>query len=433
MLTERNRVTPVGVSQADQRSSFTNSHYMFNRILGLDVGRGSAVLCCLEEFPSNIQQYYKQLRNSKQFFKVKCDRAGVEKLLSFQPTGIVLEPTGYWYSQFWVTVAQKHGIPIYWIGHNDLDKQRGSYGFTNKRDEEDALCLAASFFDDRFIDIHGQKRFLKLTVNDAITRIRELFNAKEQLQKIRTGLIAQLRQRLSYEFPEIARHKMTISKVRSYTPIIYWLAFNHPNARYDKKYKLSIAPELGIELSTYTRSHAKIIVGLEQRISEILETISQEMYEPEFEAYNAVFDRFGFGLNVRVLLLFNFYPFHKFLLDGKPWVDYEHTNTKLQKRPRSLRKFQAFCGLSFSYKQSGDKIKRKFHGNGIIRSHLYAWAVATISRTKNIKHNHIRQQLSDRYQQLRQSVKGKDALIRILFKLTRMLFYELVQELSQKN
>ncbi|MEO0013987.1 MAG: hypothetical protein RLZZ535_2376, partial [Cyanobacteriota bacterium] len=237
---------------------------MFNRIIGLDVGRGSAVLCCLHEFPTNIQKHYRELKNTKQFYQVDCSRVGVDKLLSLEPTGIVLEPTGHWYSQFWVTVADKYGIPIYWIGHNDLDKQRGSYGFTNKRDEEDALCLAASFFDNRFIDIHGQKRFLNLTESVAITRIRELFHEKEQLQKLRSGLISQLRQRLSYEFPEAARHTMKISDVRSYTPIIYWLAFNHTsafgceasypkrdvtNVRYDNKYKLSIAPELGIEIS----------------------------------------------------------------------------------------------------------------------------------------------------------------------------------------
>jgi hypothetical protein len=418
----------LGVSQAFRRYLNTYSYYMFNRIIGLDVGRGSAVLCCLHEFPTNIQKHYRELKNTKQFYKIDCSRVGVDKLLSLKPTGIVLEPTGHWYSQFWVTVADKHSIPIYWIGHNDLDKQRGSYGFTNKRDEEDALCLAASYFDDRFIDIHGQKRFLALIHNQAITRVRELFHEKEQLQKLRSGLISQLRQRLSYEFPEVARHTMNISDVRGYTPIIYWLAFNHSNARYDNKYRQSIAPELGIKISTYTRKHANLIVGLEMRIGVILETITEEITMPEFDAYNAVFDRFNFGLNVRALLLFNLYPFEKFLVFGKPWVEYERSKDKLQKRDRSCRKFQAFCGLSYSYKQSGDKIKRSFHGNSMIRSHLYIWAVCVLSRTKNIKHNQLTQELSDRFTELRKSVKGKDAITRILFKLTRMLFYELVKE-----
>lgn len=50
---------------------------------------------------------------------------------------------------------------------------------------------------------------------------------------------------------------------------------------------------------------------------------------------------------------------------------------------------------------------------------------------KNYRINtEIRRSLSDRYDELRQTVKGKDALIRILFKATRMLFYELLNELK---
>ncbi|MBW4536788.1 MAG: transposase [Pleurocapsa minor HA4230-MV1] len=234
-----------------------------------------------------------------------------------------------------------------------------------------------------------------------------------------------------HEFPEVARQSMKISKIKGYTPLIYWLAIGIKNTRYDNKYKLSVAPELGIAITDYTRDHAQTIIALELRITQTLSAIASCLNLPEFDVYNAVFNRFGFGLNVRALLLFNLYPFEKLLVDGKPWVEYERQGLKLQKRPRSLRKFQAFCGLSYSYKQSGDKVKRKFHGNGIIRSHLYIWAVCTLSRTKNIKHNALRQELSDRYQELRKSVKGKDALTRILFKLTRMLFYEFVKELRQ--
>lgn len=73
------------------------------RIIGLDVGRSSAVLCCLEFFPDNIQQHYRKLRKEKRFYKVNCDRVGADLLLSLQPNGIVLEPSGHWYSHFWVT------------------------------------------------------------------------------------------------------------------------------------------------------------------------------------------------------------------------------------------------------------------------------------------------------------------------------------------
>ena len=41
----------------------------------------------------------------------------------------------------------------------------------------------------------------------------------------------------------------------------------------------------------------------------------------------------------------------------------------------------------------------------------------------------IGDEICDRYQQLRETVKGKDALIRILFKTTRLLYRELLSEI----
>ena len=402
-------------------------------IIGLDIGRGSAVLCCLDRFPVNIQQHYKKLKNSQQFYKIKTDAAGVNKLLSLKPDAIVLEPTGHWYSHFWVSVAKAHHIKIYWIGHCDLDKQRGSYGFTNKRDEEDALCLAASYFDDRFIDEHGNKRFLNYYYdeNESLVRIRELFLEKEQLQKLRSNLIAQLRQRLAFEFPEIVKSKMKISPVRGFTPIIAWLAGIHQDKRYENKYKLSVAHQLGITISDYTVRHSKIIIDVELRITKHYHLLEQAIARPEFEPYLRVFDRFGFGLDNKVLLLYHCYPFEKFLSNGKPLLERERKNNKWQKRDRSLRKFQAFLGMSFSYQQSGNTTKRKFHGSSIVRSHLYIWAVCMVAPSKHGYRisGDIGRQLSDRYQALRTNVNGKDSLTRILFKVTRMLFYELFNEL----
>lgn len=400
------------------------------KIIGLDVGRGSAVLCCLDSFPTNIKRTYKEFRANKQFYKLFTDTSGVEKLLAFYPDGIVLEPTGHWYSHFWVTVAKTHNIAIYWISHTDLDKQRGWYGFTNKRDEEDALCLAASYFDPNFIDEHGNKRFLNYYYNQKIiTNLRELFLEKEQLQKLRSGLISQLRQRLALEFPEAVNVTLKISPVRGFTPLVGWLAGIHTSTRLKNKYKLSVAHSIGITISSYTQSHALLTTTIETRISEHKSKLEYMLKLPEFKAYNRVFDHFGFGTDNKILLLYHCYPFEKFLVNGKPWIEREESQGKLQKRDRSLRKFQAYLGLSYSYRQSGEKKSRKFHGSSLARAHLYAWAVCMVAPLNCRINSEIGKKLGDRYQELRQTVKGKDALIRILFKATRMLFYELLSEL----
>jgi hypothetical protein len=401
------------------------------RIIGLDVGRGSAVLCCLESFPSNIKRTYKELKATKQFYKLATDTSGVDKLINLNPDGIVLEPTGQWYSHFWVRVAKVHNIAIYWISHTDLDKQRGWYGFPNKRDEEDAFCLAASFFDPNFINEHGQKRFLDYYYNqEIITQVRETFLEKEQLQKLRSAMVSQLRQRLAYEFPEIVKTVANVSSFHGFTPFIGWLAGIHPSTRYENKYRLSVGHSLNIIISDYTRSHALMITTIEQRISERLSWFESILNEPQFKPYFTVFDRFGFGLDNKMLLLYHCYPFEKFLVNGKPWIEREENHQgKLQKRDRSLRKFQAYLGLSYSYRQSGEKKSRKFHGSKIMRSHLYVWAVCMVAPSNYRIKSDIGIQLCDRYIELRTTVKGKDALIRILFKATRMLFYELLNEL----
>lgn len=86
--------------------------------------------------------------------------------------------------------------------------------------------------------------------------------------------------------------------------------------------------------------------------------------------------------------------------------------------------------MSFNYRSSGDKTSRKFHGSSKVRSHLYAWAVCMVAPSDYRIKSDIGKILTTRYSELRQTVKGKDALIRILFKATRMLFYELLNEVK---
>ncbi len=403
------------------------------QIVGLDVGRCSAVLCCLNEFPTNILQQYKKLVREKKFLTLNTDTHGANKLLSLGADGIVIEPTGHWYSHFWASLAQKNNIRVYWISHTNLDKLRGSYGFVNKRDTEDALCLAASYFDDRFIGSTGDRRYLNYYYGDdlLISAVRERFLEKEQLQKLRSSLVLQLRQRLAYEYPEVASQKLAISEYQGFTPLIGWLAQIHSPPRIITKYRLSVVQDLGISISPYTRAHAQAIVEIERRLLRLRDKLGQILDIPEYQPYFRVFDSFGFGLDNKILLLYHCYPFDKFLVDGKPWIEREESkNGKLQKRDRSLRKFQAFLGLSYSYRQSGDSKQKKFHGSRLVRSHLYPWAVCRIAPAKSRIDSEVGKKLKHRYGELRENVRGKDAIVRILFYATRLLYRQLLTELT---
>lgn len=400
------------------------------RIVGLDVGRGYALACSLESFPSNIQKTFKFFRQNKLFYKLLTNKAGVDKLLWLEPTAIVLEPSGSWYSQFWESVAKNNGIAVYWVGHADLSHQRGSYGFTNKRDDEDALCLAACYFDDRFIDDVGKKRFINYRTIELTNQVRELYLQKEQLTKLRSSYIAQLKQRLSYEFPETANRQFNIG-IKGYTPLVGWLAGTAKNAKCDRDWSVSVAKDLKIEISSYTKEHARQLLNLELRLSTCYRDIERVISNRCFDSYLEIFNKFGFGIDNKTLLLTLCYPFERFLVDRQPLIEREASNGKMQKRDRSLRKFQAFLGLSYAHVQSGNVKKRSFHGSTVSRSSLYVWAVCQIApKQRGYKVDTPQgRELSDRYWELRQQgVKGKDALIRILFKATRMLYRELVKK-----
>lgn len=411
------------------------------KIAGLDVGRGYAVAAILDAFPANIQQHFKQ--NKKQFLKLTTDAAGVSKFLDLGLDAIVLEPSGHWYSAFWANLAKAHGIEICWISHGELHHQRGHYGFTNKRDDEDALSLAATYFDERFIDVFGNKRFLKHYQLEKIAQIRELFLQIEQLDKMRSGMIAHIKQRLACEFPETIKRQFNLSKKLGFSPLIGWLAGEYESNRYEREYGKSVAHAIGISL--YTREHALALVELERRIFARELGLENCLSAPEFSPYLKVFERFGFGLTNQALLLYTLYPFEKFLVQGKPWIEWEEAASgKRQKRHRSLRQFQAFLGLSFHLEESGDSKKKRFHGSTMVRSHLYAWAVCQIAARKNGNRsngqrgeripNGIGAALGAKYASMRDgdSIKlaGKDSLVRVLFVATRILFRELVKELT---
>ena len=114
------------------------------------------------------------------------------------------------------------------MGQADLKGQRSHFGFSNKYDKNDALCLAASYFDPYFINKDGSKRFLRGYRIKEIQAVRELVLELEQLDKLRTTLVNQLRQRFALEYPEAAAqtwhtndHGMT--PIVDGFPVVEWI------------------------------------------------------------------------------------------------------------------------------------------------------------------------------------------------------------------
>jgi hypothetical protein len=95
-----------------------------------------------------------------------------------------------------------------------------------------------------------------------------------------------------------------------------------------------------------------------------------------------------------------------------------------------------FLGLGYVEKQSGDKSTKALGGSGVCRSQLYAWVMTSISiLPKRHDSTWLNQLLNEKsgdgwtLDKLRESkISGKQKIIRILFKVTRLLFNELKQE-----
>ncbi|MEL4897695.1 IS110 family transposase [Crocosphaera sp. Alani8] len=359
-------------------------------------------------------------------------KKSIRDLLQLKPTGLVMEPTGGWYSGFWHRVAEVHNIPVYWMAHAELKGQRSHFGFPNKYDENDSLCLAASYFDPYFINKDGSKRFLKGYRIKEIQAVRELVLELEQLDEIRTALVNQLRQRFALEYPEAAAQSWQVDK-EGYTPIIKWLIGKNNHGKRVNHYNNSVANSLEIDISDYSINHASAIHDLERRRIETEGMLWDALEQDCFTPYRKAFSEFNWGIGMQSLVLSKVYPFDKFLVNGFPIIEWVETrNNGKQKRHRSLQQFQSYLGLSRRIEQSGDKESLRWFNSRVMRAHFYIWCMCRIcpSPPRRLE-TEIGRKLGAKWDTMRQEkkAKGKDAIIRLTFYATHLLFNKLKHEI----
>lgn len=95
-----------------------------------------------------------------------------------------------------------------------------------------------------------------------------------------------------------------------------------------------------------------------------------------------------------------------------------------------MRSFQFYLGLGYVKKQSGDKETIKLGGSGVVRAALYMRALDRVFPKKKQRLNtSVLQALVQKLEVLNEGqIPGKNKVIRILFKATRLMFYELYQK-----
>jgi hypothetical protein len=366
-------------------------------VVGIDIGAKASYAFVLSDIPSgNYRDWFNKNRGTScHRLSQKRKKNGKDKnpgyqesidlFLSLCADVVVMEPTGKWYGKFWATLCEQKGIEIKWISHGDLAYNRKAYGFMNKADQSDAFSLALSYFDSN----HNQKRYPWLFVDkgEVVDRIKQLGLELKGLDRSRLPQIQQLRQRLKFEFPELADRDIVepsqYCKLNC-TAWVGWLAGIHSYTRIENEYRRSVSHLLGTEISQYTRDHAIAIAHSEERELQIRRELDLLLGTDDLAPYIAVMEKIGFGESTIAIVLPHIYPIEKFYQDGKPWIDrWTDENGKKHKINRSLSAFQLSLGFGKKMQQSGDKEVLMFAGNELARKTIYAWTMGRVILPQN--------------------------------------------------
>ena len=426
------------------------------KVLGIDVGAKFVVAFCLSSLPVGMSypDYYKRnakiaiskirMDNSKEGSSVNLKDA-IELLKELKPDAIVMEPTGVWYSRLWAKLAESLSIEVKWIGHSDLAHNRGAYGFKDKDDRTDAFCLAVSYFDPIFNARNSWLHWRTGTIADVNNRMLEV-KSLESTTKI---LQQQIRQRLKYEFPEVADREIGTGRTKDgFTAWIGWLAEIHSYKRIENERAKSIATELGIEITQYTRDHARAIAGNQMQEGRLKADLAQSLLDPCFDRYRPIFEKFGFGYMMQATILSQVYPFEKFLLDGKPWIDRYEDDRGWHKKNKSLGGFQISLGMGKRLIESGGSSALIYAGSSFARMMLYCWIITNVLPEKmadswlvteldrralsNVKPADTVAQLRTRWKTTKGSNKdrhmaGVRSAMTLGYRITRLLYDEIVK------
>jgi uncharacterized protein involved in tolerance to divalent cations len=360
------------------------------KALGIDIGARFVVAFSLSELPvgQSYPEFYKRnakisiskirMDNSKEGSSVNLQDA-IELLTEIKPDVIVMEPTGVWYSRLWSKLAEHLGIKVKWIGHADLSHLRGAYGFKDKDDRTDAFCLAVSYFDPIFNSTNSWVHWrtgVVADVNDRLLEIKSLETTTKILQQ-------QLRQRLKYEFPEVADRQINNSRtVDGYTAWVGYIAGIHSYKRILTERDNSIATALSIDISPYTIDHAGAIVQNQIRYQKLKADLSDSLLDPAFDKYRETFELFGFGSIMQATVLSNIYPIQKFLVNGKQHIDRYEDDRGKHKKNTSLAGFQISLGMGKRLIESGGSSTLVYSGSAFARKMLYSWITTNLLPAK---------------------------------------------------
>jgi hypothetical protein len=379
------------------------------RILGADVGKTSVVVCCLEIAPDSLKTYLRSHQSSFQ----KIESTDVDTLLAMPWDALVMEPTGIHYSRIWEHHAKLAGRTVLWVSHSAIANHRKANQLPGKNDFADALTLA-----HWGLTHYGKPEFF-LQFDDLATQLRSIFLDMRKCDRNKHGSVAQLRQRLAHEYPEVAETSQTREWLKP-TPGSMWrfLAGEETQNRYHTD------RSIGTGITPFSQKLAQDICYWE-RVKYDLEVQAQALLtRPELDRYHVALDTFAVGERFKIGFLGRVYPIEQYLKDGKPIIERViGTNSgNLTKRRRSLAAYKLDLGLGQVEASSGGIVSWKAGGPAYSRALFFMEVENLIVKLKRNP-----QGLHDLYLRLKEAkMPYKKRVMKVAIRLAEEIFKKLV-------
>lgn len=321
------------------------------KIVGLDIGRSSAIACVMTEPPADLGAFIRK-------YKPRSFKATPEILEELTSLGDIfaLEPTGADH-RWWKQQLEASGKQVFLCAGTRIRNFARNQGIANKGDKEDAAAIALYTWHN--LERGNLRAFQKHAGNELNDLRRGLLNCQHQ----RTKLISQLKSRLAVEAPEKCKLRATLRKWGQESRPFWKLLQQTPG--------LSWQTQEDIEQIIYWDNRE---CRLENEISAILET-------PEYAVYRRVQRQWNFSERVIVAIAAATHPIEQFLTeDGRRIIERQYNASGNRvKLDRSVRGIHRCLGYGRIKIQSGDTWKWARTGDRTILGALYLWIEMMVS------------------------------------------------------
>lgn len=341
------------------------------KILGLDIGSGSATAFLLEQIPVNIRDFVKSERFTP--FEVHLNHDELSALIDTRPDLVILEPTGDHYEQVFCHWFNRAGIPYKRAVGTRVASFRDDKGLP-KTDGIDAFSLAlyGAIKLDRAHPDYDPKAFVSPC---ELQELRDWWLQRHGATQRRKRLVCRFRQQLARCIPEAQETRLDHEWGEPPKPLILWIAGRlegRPAAIWDKrvnggrakrqKKMVQVPGTCGMGVDAALVAIASELLQTEESLLELESKIDTLLSEDRFSPYLRAFELVGASRNMTAIYMTRIYPLQRFMgEDGQPIIQRlpSKKTGKICTYDRSLAQFKAAIGAGTWENSSGTRQKRE--------------------------------------------------------------------------